>query len=1265
MLTREERLKARQSRSRGAARGMGIDPNTPQGIESIAVNAGLEPPKPGRFINALRTTAGVLGATGSFSAGALRGALDPEESILGSATRGFKESLVDKNPLYFADVLKEHAIQPETRAGKIALGVGGFTADILFDPLTYLTFGMSRGVQLGTRAGSAVATKEFQRQAAKLAATGLEARKAERVVKNMLERAVSKRGLTQEGVEEFMRAGLAQGDIERVARLGPALLDKGGIKFMGRTLVSSETLAKTPVGKAARRLGELEVVQALKRDLGKLFVPDFMSNPKLVRMLDKLTRDERAALNKVLERNKNLFRELDETELSTLFDRMFELKSQRRVGGVLEFKDNPKLQKVADRLLGQTEELRKLGLPDDLDFALSAFGRARNIDEFKDILVSPRFKISQFQSLVFDKASPFTLAKKGPRLPARGSYKPGTKEIALHKKLDAKFGMKDGAYVRFHELSHGLDYETGFMQAIRKGPERQVIRDELLDLSLRTRAAHMFDLDPRTVTWDEIAKRTSPSFLKYLRNQRETIAHLGGMMAINPEEVLRISPRAYNLFAKNLDNIPQFRKILTPDMLKQHGFKTVDDFYNTIKKTGAGDGIIQRVAREAGIDPASALDFYIPSKFRDRMTVKDFARGRNLSSPRMGFANQFTGKESDDLIRNARSAYNLGQIEVATARVRSTAIRQTLSKLGKPIGSMTAEEASRLGYTKFSRNIIGRNKVREEVSAWLPKDVAEELSRFIEPSKDAFTELARWSGFDYATAMFKGHVTSLFPGFHIRNMISNQFQNMLKIGVNAFNLSYQIHALKTMNLINPGTAIRKRIGRSITNDEYAKIMSGKTPNAILKGETKDMTFSEAKKLIDRGSEKMTGHITTKTGKKISYRQIRKMVKENSDILQEGAFGRTAQQLDLVEDMAIGMSDWNPLNPNNILLRTGRDAGFLVDSQTKMVTIISELVDGRTIQQAIKTAEDATFNYGKLTRFEKNVMRRLIPFYVFARKNAELQARALATTPGRSIGMMKAARGLSHTVGEELTQEDMEGLPDFILQNLGIKAGAWADKDGNSQFLTGFGLPIEEFLGRFNGPNGIPINVVRTTLSQLNPLIKFPLERATGVDFFRGRPIIEISDGEALKDTVSMIESLPGPVADQFKELVQWREIKNVPVYKGGKQVGTRTKYTANPFALHLFRNLPTSRYQNTLTFSTDEEQTWFLRGLRFFTGVRSWSIDQETQRYFNDLNRMNELKEWGQRMGVVYPYERILDVSQNERAPSREDRARSRTERAR
>ncbi len=260
-----------------------------------------------------------------------------------------------------------------------------------------------------------------------------------------------------------------------------------------------------------------------------------------------------------------------------------------------------------------------------------------------------------------------------------------------------------------------------------------------------------------------------------------------------------------------------------------------------------------------------------------------------------------------------------------------------------------------------------------------------------------------------------------------------------------------------------------------------------------------------------------------------------------------------------------------------------------------------LRQGKTIKEAVKLAEKAGFDYTKITPFEAKIMRRAVPFYTFARKNAELQARTIAKNPERVLSQVKFAQNLSTVFGgEKPTQEDLKGLPEWALNGLGFKL------EGN-KYLTKFGLPLEEFTERVDRPFG-------TTLSSLNPLLKFPLESKMGYDFFREQKISDIRKIAPI--TAEMIESDKSP---------QWlKDVFRVTKYE---LEDGETRYNASPKALHFLRNVPFSRLQNTLEKVYAGDMSKVEKALALLTGARIYDIDIEQQKYFRERDLRRDIED--------------------------------------
>lgn len=1121
-----------------------------------------------KTFNAIDKIARVLNFDVAAIAGGIRGAIRPNETWGQGVQKGIKENIA------FADVLREVVGTPETRGGKIALGSAGFAADILFSPLTYLSFGTSAVGKIGgkavTKAGSKLAVKgaseirsEVTSRTQQFIAEGVAPERAARLaeseakrdINELFQKIVSKDGLTTEAAEKFIEKGLNVGTAESISQLGKSILDQGGIKFFGKTLVSSKQLANTPIGKIAKRLGETEIVQAFKNTLGRAFVYNFGKNPEIARIMYKSSVAQKRAVAAISEATDRIFKNTTEEEQIQLFDKVFaervatvdkarEIEEQY----LTEFNQKFPGLKVADKedaarvLAGLEESTVKAseGLRKQIDEIVQPYfetieaqrragGTIAKGTELADDPARSFSKVHELNQLKVEMQKVLSELRKARRGTGSLGLKSG-KEVAMEIGEDeAKSLFNNLIKYQEEKLNNEVNNIVDIIRKLKESPADAVAK------GVKGKVAKGTELEQVA-----LMEKRLKQFQTDLTDQTLTLQKILGSKRL-AKEVMRS------------------RRLMFTDNEKLQG---VSDFLFE-----GDDSVVAKMAKTAGIPEVDAYKFYLPSIFKDVVQVKQFASG--LSSPKTNFLKEFHGAEGEKQIRNAAEALKRGRTQVVTAKLKSQTIKSMFGKggIGKPIDSMTEAEASKLGYKKMSRQLIDG-----KFEGWIPKEVAKDIDEFFEPKSSIMDDLAQVTGFDWATGLFKGYVTSLFPAFHMRNLTSNQFQLMLKFGVDSLDPAVQREAINFM-----ADKIMKKGGKQVM------------------------------KLPD--------------GSKITYKELLKKIQDETDFLDEGAFSDIEA---MFKSVGPSKTNWNPLSRSFAPMEGGRKIGTAIENYSKMVGIMAALKQGKTIKEAVKDAEEALFNYGKLTPFEKDFMRRVIPFYTWARKNFEYQIRSLSTTPGRTAAQIKFMNGLEESFGEPQSPSDKEGLPSWVIDRLGIKGS-------RNKYLTGFGLPIEEFMGRFSGDKGFMWNTISNTMVQMNPLLKFPIEKATGVDLFRGRPITEITNGQSIKP---LLEVMPKGVAKEFKELLQYKEIQ-VPRYVNGVQIGTYTKVTANPYALHLFRNLPTARFQQVMEFSNDPSLSNMEVITRFLTGVSTFTVDKEQAKFFKDLEEKNELVDFLKRMGIV------------------------------
>jgi hypothetical protein len=116
---------------------------------------------------------------------------------------------------------------------------------------------------------------------------------------------------------------------------------------------------------------------------------------------------------------------------------------------------------------------------------------------------------------------------------------------------------------------------------------------------------------------------------------------------------------------------------------------------------------------------------------------------------------------------------------------------------------------------------------------------------------------------------------------------------------------------------------------------------------------------------------------------------------------------------------------------------------------------------------------------------------VIPFYNFMRQNVPAVVGELATNPGGKLAT--TLRAVNEAKGDR---------PGFIPSQIsgGIAAPIGQEESGNQRYLTHLGLGFED-LGNLAGPGG--------PLGALNPLIKAPIESATGRQLISGRDLADL------------------------------------------------------------------------------------------------------------------------------------------------------------
>ena len=168
------------------------------------------------------------------------------------------------------------------------------------------------------------------------------------------------------------------------------------------------------------------------------------------------------------------------------------------------------------------------------------------------------------------------------------------------------------------------------------------------------------------------------------------------------------------------------------------------------------------------------------------------------------------------------------------------------------------------------------------------------------------------------------------------------------------------------------------------------------------------------------------------------------------------------------------------------------AGSHIEDNARIAHFLDRLSRGWRPSEAAHSVKKYLFDYGELTEFEKNVMRRLFPFYAWTRKNIPLQLESLITHPGRVLPVEKGRQELYTESG----RPNLDLLPQWAKERM--PAILPLAREGISYFPVESWLPYAD-LSKLDRPQDAVGEL-------LTPIMKIPLELVTNKMYYFDRPI---------------------------------------------------------------------------------------------------------------------------------------------------------------
>lgn len=198
-------------------------------------------------------------------------------------------------------------------------------------------------------------------------------------------------------------------------------------------------------------------------------------------------------------------------------------------------------------------------------------------------------------------------------------------------------------------------------------------------------------------------------------------------------------------------------------------------------------------------------------------------------------------------------------------------------------------------------------------------------------------------------------------------------------------------------------------------------------------------------------------------------------------------------------------------------------GNTIEDHAKFAHFIDKVNKGASFEGAAASVRKYLFDYTDLTDFEKNVMKRIIPFYTWTRKNLPLQLGTLVQDPSKFAQLGKGIDAIERATGGDTVTINEELIPEFIRKGVPIQLGRGADN-----MLSFFRL--QNFIPSADIENLTDLKDI--FVNPISPLLKTPFELMMNRNIFFDEPIISFPGEQKLllgQPVPSVVEYLAGQI----------------------------------------------------------------------------------------------------------------------------------------
>jgi hypothetical protein len=403
-------------------------------------------------------------------------------------------------------------------------------------------------------------------------------------------------------------------------------------------------------------------------------------------------------------------------------------------------------------------------------------------------------------------------------------------------------------------------------------------------------------------------------------------------------------------------------------------------------------------------------------------------------------------------------------------------------------------------------------------NVYFGKEAASQVDQFVKNLKGiSQTSSKQLQHFDKAVSKWKAAVTIYVPSHHIRNVIGDVYFNWLG-GVNSTR-PYST-ALRVM---------QAQRGRYEGLQEISALTNPNTLRRVIEG-----------KGVPGAVGKQTA-LTMKNGTNVTNDMVYVAA------FQQGILPTTRVLEDIPDDAITGLERFKPLGGK------GQKAAHTIsegrDHYVRLAHFIDQLKKSpKGFEAAVEDAAAVVRKWHPdgmdLTVFERNVMRRMFPFYSWTRKAIPLIVESLVATPGKIMVYPKAQYMLQNMMGIQ-TGPMSDPFPYDQLFPDWIREKGIGPISSDPYTVLNPGNPTMDTIAQLNNPG-------KAIMGMLNPAARIPIELSTGREAQTGAPIEDNMTDYTIKQIPGLSHAGRATgefgVSDTTKELsqgVNWQNIFNM------------------------------------------------------------------------------------------------------------------------